>query len=229
MKSLRPLLLFVLTALLPSFLRGAEPASVQKWDIFEIELKGPTEGNPFTEVRVGAVFTNGTVTVEVPGFYDGDGVYRVRFSPLATGAWRYETKSNRWELTGKLGTFAVTPAAKGNHGPVRVHNTFHFAYADGTPFKPVGTTIYNWLDTPAEVQEQTLQTLAAAPKVAAGLLSSVPCESPLGERRIPTRSAPHTSISASSTSRMKRVRFSGEPPYSSVRRLVPSRRNWSTR
>jgi hypothetical protein len=25
--------------------------------------------------------------------------------------------------------------SKGNHGPVRVHNTYHFAYADGTPFK----------------------------------------------------------------------------------------------
>jgi len=46
---------------------------------------------------------------------------------------------------------------------VRVHHTFHFAYADGTPFKPIGTTIYNWLDTPDAVQEQTLQTLATAP------------------------------------------------------------------
>jgi len=163
MKSIRHLLLISLALLLPLVLPAATPASVEKWGVFELELKGPAEGNPFTDVRVGAVFTNGAVTLEVPGFYDGDGVYRVRFSPPAAGAWRYETKSNRWDLTGKLGTFAVTPATKGNHGPVRVHNTFHFAYADGTPFKPIGTTIYNWLDTPEEVQEQTLRTLAAAP------------------------------------------------------------------
>jgi hypothetical protein len=87
----------------------------------------------------------------------------VLFMPEATGAWRYETKSNRWPLTGQTGAFVVTPAGKGNHGPVRVHNTFHFAYADGTPFKQIGTTIYNWLDTPEEVQEQTLQTLATSP------------------------------------------------------------------
>ncbi len=139
------------------------PKSVARWDIFELELKGPSEGNPFVDVRFSAVFTNGARTVDVPGFYDGEGVYRVRFMPEQVGTWRYETKSNRWPLTGKTGSFTVTSAGKGNHGPVRVFNTYHFAYADGTPFKPIGTTIYNWLDTPEEVQEETLKTLASAP------------------------------------------------------------------
>jgi hypothetical protein len=142
---------------------AAAPATVEKWGVFELELKGPDDGNPFVDVRLSAVFTNGATTLEVPGFCDGDGVYKVRFMPGAVGEWRYETKSNRWPLTGKLGSFTATAPAKGNHGPVRVFNTFHFAYADGTPFKQIGTTIYNWLDTPEEVQEQTLQTLAAAP------------------------------------------------------------------
>lgn len=142
---------------------AATSATVEKWGVFELELKGPEDGNPFVDVRLSAVFTNGATTLEVPGFYDGDGVYRVRFMPSAVGEWRYETKSNRWPLTGKLGSFTATAPSKGNRGPVRVFNTFHFAYADGTPFKQIGTTIYNWLDTPEEVQERTLQTLAAAP------------------------------------------------------------------
>ena len=154
-----PLCLLLLTALRVM----AAPATVERWGIYEIELKGPAEGNPFTEVRVGAVFTNGTVTQEVPGFYDGEGIYRIRFMPSAVGEWHYETKSNRWPLTGKIGSFTVTPATKGNHGPVRVAHTYHFAYADGTPFKQIGTTIYNWTDTPEEMQAQTLKTLAAAP------------------------------------------------------------------
>ena len=66
-------------------------------------------------------------------------------------------------MTGKTGGFTVVPPGKGNHGPVRVHNTYHFAYADGTPYVQIGTTIYNWLDTPEELQEETLQTLAASP------------------------------------------------------------------
>jgi hypothetical protein len=161
MKSLRLVLLF--TLLLAAIRLTAAPATVEKWGIFELELKGPSEDNPFLEVRFGAVFTDGATTVEVPGFYDGEGVYKVRFMPGATGTWRYETKANRWQLTGKLGSFSVTPATSSNHGPVRVHNTFHFAYSDGTPFKQIGTTIYNWTDAPEPVQEETLRTLAAAP------------------------------------------------------------------
>ncbi len=151
--------------LLASALCGAATTmtNVEKWGVFELELAGPAEGNPFIDVRFAAVFTDGSTTMSVPGFYDGNGVYKVRFSPGSTGEWRYETKSNRWELTGKLGKFTAIPPGPENHGPVHVFNTFHFAHADGTPFKQVGTTIYNWTDTPEEVQEETLRTLAAAP------------------------------------------------------------------
>ncbi|PTX94385.1 DUF5060 domain-containing protein [Opitutus sp. ER46] len=165
---------------------AAAPTSVARWDVFELTLKGPSDGNPFVEVRVSAVFTNGARTIEVPGFYDGDGVYRVRFMPEQVGTWHYETKSNRWPLTGTTGSFTVTPAGKGNHGPVRVFNTFHFAYADGTPFKQIGTTIYNWLDTPEEVQEQTLQTLAQAPFNKARMLIT-PQPTPYQQRFAPPR------------------------------------------
>lgn len=155
--------LFVFSFLLAWAGLSGAPASVERWGTFELELKGPVEGNPFVDVWLSAVFTNGATTMEAPGFYDGEGVYKIRFMPGATGEWRYETKSNCRELTGKLGSFTAAAPSPGNHGPVRVFNTFHFAYADGTPFKQVGTTIYNWLDAPEEVQEQTLKTLASAP------------------------------------------------------------------
>jgi hypothetical protein len=164
MKSIRSLVIafaVLFAGALSSF--AAAPTTVEKWGVFELELKGPADGNPFVDVRLSAVFTNGTTTLEVPGFYDGDGVYKVRFMPNAVGEWRYETKSNRWPLTGTLGSFTATPPAKGNHGPVRVANTFHFAYADGTPYKQIGTTLYNWVDAPEAVQEETLRTLASAP------------------------------------------------------------------
>jgi hypothetical protein len=139
------------------------PATVEKWGTFEITLNGPSDGNPFLDVTLAAEFTNGIKTVTVDGFYDGGGVYRIRFMPDQTGSWRYFTRSNRWQLTQQRGTFAVTVPSKGNHGPVGVAYTFHFAYADGTPFKQVGTTCYTWTHRPAEVEEQTLKTLAASP------------------------------------------------------------------
>lgn len=46
---------------------------------------------------------------------------------------------------------------------MRVANEFHFAYADGTPFRQIGTTCYAWTHQPAALQEQTLKTLAGAP------------------------------------------------------------------
>jgi hypothetical protein len=56
----------------------------------------------------------------------------------------------------------VAPSA-GNHGPVRTARTFHFDYADGTPFRPLGTTVYAWIHQPMALQEQTLRTLGGAP------------------------------------------------------------------
>jgi hypothetical protein len=167
MKVMRiPVLTSLLLLLMAAHLYAAsasEANTVERWGIYEIALQGPTNGNPFVDVRLSAVFEDGARRVEVPGFYDGEGTYRIRFSPETEGKWRYETRANRWELTGKTGSFTVTAAAKGNHGPVRVHNTYHFAYADGTPFKQIGTTIYNWLDTPETLQEETLKTLRSSP------------------------------------------------------------------
>ena len=111
--------------------------TVEQWGIYEVVLNGPTNGNPFLDVRLSAVFGNGSQSIEVPGFYDGDGVYRIRFMPETPGVWHYETRANRWPLTKHLGTFTVTPTAGDNHGPVRVHDTYHFAYADGTPYYPI--------------------------------------------------------------------------------------------
>lgn len=160
--SFRLVLFFLLPVLSPVFAAGTL-RTVEQWDLFEVEFKGPQEGNPFVDVRLTGVFTNGAKTMEVAGFYDGDGVYRIRFMPDVVGEWRYETRSNRWPLTNQSGVFQVTAPKGKNHGPVRVHNTYHFAYADGTPFKPVGTTAYSWAHRTEELEQQTLKTLAAAP------------------------------------------------------------------
>ncbi|WP_438482581.1 DUF5060 domain-containing protein [Oleiharenicola lentus] len=163
MKLPRALCLLLVFLSLGGALLRAAPTSVEQWGLYEVALKGPADGNPFVDVRLTATFTDGVRKVEVNGFYDGDGVYRVRFMPETTGEWRYETKSNRWALTDKSGVFTVTPATGKNRGPVRVRNTYHFAYADGSAFKPIGTTIYSWTHRPAAMEEETLKTLATAP------------------------------------------------------------------
>src|SRR5262249_28114053 len=99
----------------------------------------------------------------VPGFYDGDGVYRIRFMPEQEGEYAYQTRSNKAELDGKKGKFTAVKPTAGNHGLVRVRNTYHFAHADGTPCYPIGTTCYAWAHQTDRLQEQTLATLSKAP------------------------------------------------------------------
>jgi len=141
----------------------AAEATVEQWGVFEVSLTGPTNGNPFLDVQVSARFSDPNTNIDVAGFYDGDGTYRVRFMPDKQGRWSYNTRSNRAELDGKTGAFMVTAPAAGNHGPVLVTNTYHFAYADGTPLRPIGTTSYNWWHMSDDLEEQTLATLAASP------------------------------------------------------------------
>ena len=136
---------------------------IEQWDIFELALDGPADGNPFLDVAFGAAFQHGHRVVDVDGFYDGDGVYRVRFMPDVQGEWRYLTRSSAAALDGDEGGFTCTPPSAGNHGPVHVRDTYHFAYADGTPHVPIGTTCYAWTHQGDALEEQTLETLADAP------------------------------------------------------------------
>ena len=144
--------------------RGAAAENtVEQWGTYELVLPGPTNGNPFLDVRWAARFYQAEISIEAPGFYDGEGLYRVRFMPPRPGQWRYVTLSGAAELDGKRGDFTVVPPSASNHGPVHVTNTFHFAYADGTPFWQIGTTCYAWIHQADALQEQTLKTLATAP------------------------------------------------------------------
>jgi hypothetical protein len=136
---------------------------VEQWAIFEVTLAGPTEGNPFLDVTLSAEFSYQNRTLRPAGFYDGDGVYRIRCMPDQPGTWRYVTRSNRSELDGIAGEFTCVAPGAGNHGPVHVRNTYHFAYADGAPYIQVGTTCYVWNHQGDELEEQTLATLQGAP------------------------------------------------------------------
>ena len=62
----------------------AHPVTVEQWDVFELSLAGPDTGNPFTEVELVGRFIRGGSSVQAAGFYDGAGVYKIRFMPEAS-------------------------------------------------------------------------------------------------------------------------------------------------
>jgi hypothetical protein len=160
-KSIVYLVLMILAA---SHARGtAATPTVEQWDAFEVALPGPTDGNPFTDVKLSAEFSQGSTEITVPGFYDGEGVYRVRFAPPSQGPWTYITRSNSPPLNGQKGDLIAAAPTGSNHGPVHVLDTFHFAYADGKHYFQVGTTCYAWTHQPDDLEEKTLDTLSKSP------------------------------------------------------------------
>lgn len=62
--------------------------TVEKWGLFEVSLKGPSAGNPFTEQSVSATFRSKNEIVTVDGFYDGDGLFIKCASALFYGRLR---------------------------------------------------------------------------------------------------------------------------------------------
>src|SRR5579872_2633285 len=141
----------------------ASAETVERWGVFELTLPGPGTGNPFVDVHLSAEFHFRNRTVNVDGFYDGGGEYCIRFMPDEIGTWTFTTSSHAPALAGKTGSVTVIAPSSANHGPVQVSHLTHFAYEDGTPYVPIGTTCYAWTHQGDRLEEQTLATLRSAP------------------------------------------------------------------
>src|SRR5690349_6510254 len=50
---------------------AATATRVERWDVFELVLTGPKEGNPFLGTWVKATFRKGAREIAISGFYDG--------------------------------------------------------------------------------------------------------------------------------------------------------------
>jgi len=137
--------------------------SVVRWDVLELNLPGPTAGNPFLDVTLSATFRYLHRTITVAGFYDGDGSYKIRFMPDELGTWTWTTASNTPALNNQSGSFTCTVPEPGNRGPVSVRDSYNFGYADGTPFVECGTTCYAWAFQSEATQKQTIETLRTSP------------------------------------------------------------------
>ncbi|MDD2647249.1 MAG: DUF4038 domain-containing protein [Eubacteriales bacterium] len=126
----------------------------------EIRFRGQEIGSAY-ESDVSAVFVSKSEEKRVSGFYDGNGEYAVRFMPSYPEEYKYE-------ITGKSlsapvsGSFAAKPKVEGFHGVARA-NGFHFAYSDGVPLRPLGTTAYAFALQPRERVEETFRSLESAP------------------------------------------------------------------
>jgi hypothetical protein len=117
---------------------------IQRHHRHDFVLRSKTQhGNPFL-VELSAEFAHdsGETIAGLPGFYDGDRRWLIRFSPTREGKWRGITVSDDPELNDiALGPVRCVP----NQNP-RVHGRLgiapadprRFAFDDGVPFVPLG-------------------------------------------------------------------------------------------
>jgi hypothetical protein len=108
---------------------------VPRWDWTDIRLEDPQPSRRPFDVRLSAVFSGPDgVRLTVPGYYDGDRVWVVRFSPTAVGHWTWQTRSDSPGLSGLSGELEATVNDPRNHGQLRVdaERPHHFVHEDGT-------------------------------------------------------------------------------------------------
>ena len=101
--------------------------------------------SPFADVLVEAAFTSpsGRRLLQ-PAFYDGGGIWKVRFNPGEIGDWRYELRSRprNDELTAE-GTFTVTDRPARGFLKATPRDAWGFRYEAGDPVLLLGDTVYD--------------------------------------------------------------------------------------
>jgi len=171
MKSHKIFALIILQSLIPLFLKGADP-EIKTWEVFEITLKSTAQAqNPYVEfLKTGdQPFLTATFTgtdgrsqgkiIKVPGFWEGENTWKIRFAPPIDGTWKYETVSQDRKMNRKKGSITVSgwteeekninPARRGfmvvNGSDPRKGR--YFTYTDGTPVLWIADTWWDWTNS----------------------------------------------------------------------------------
>jgi hypothetical protein len=142
---------------------------VTQWTPYDISFKSSAvPANPFSVSFSATVKGPDGNEFALPGFYDGDGTWKIRVAATAQGKWSLVSKSELKELDGKRAEFNCVKNPNTNvHGVLRVDkdHPHHFIFDDGSRFFMQGYE-YDWLwaldmDKPnVPTVEQSLDILA---------------------------------------------------------------------
>ena len=92
----------------------------------------------------------------VPGFYAGNGVYKVRYLPKQAGEYH-------WNVRGVVCSEGQGNCLESDHPGMVKADGNAFRFENGQLFHPFGTTVYALISQTDELIEQTMQTLEKAP------------------------------------------------------------------
>ena len=131
----------------------------------ELSLDGPREGNPYLDVELSARFTQGDRAIVVPGFWDGGGVYKVRFMPPTAGRMALRDDAEQPPGTERQDRRRSPPTAPRQTITARCRSSTPSICATPTARRITSSArpATPGCIRPSELQEQTLKTLAASP------------------------------------------------------------------
>lgn len=121
---------------------------VERRDVLELEFTSDTKyDNPFIDVVVDCTFTAPSKKMYIiPGFYDGENTWKIRFSPNETGWWSYKTLANlNYSSLITEGRFEVAEPDKPIRGFLKTcpGKYWGLQYESGEPCFILGDTMYN--------------------------------------------------------------------------------------
>ncbi len=101
--------------------------------------------SPFADVQVDGVFNSPSgKIIRMPAFYDGKGIWRLRFNPGEAGDWSFHLTSRPhnpdFDVSGRFSATANTARGTLRATPDK---GWGYSFEDGTPFLAVGDTVYD--------------------------------------------------------------------------------------
>jgi len=132
---------------------------MKQYEMFELTFLGEEPEESEVKIDLQAEFTTETEKIAVPGFYAGNGVYKIRFYPREAG-------NVSWKVTGlpkqcsamAEGQEICELASEHSKGIVRAKG-LHFFHDNGKNYKPFGTTIYGMISQEMDLIDTTMETL----------------------------------------------------------------------
>ncbi len=115
--------------------------TAHQWDVTDIQFQVDSPTNHPVDVDIAATFTHSQSgrALTVPGFYNDDNEYIVRFTPAAEGEWNYKTTSSISELNDRSGQVSVQLARDGRRGAVLIdpESKTRFIHENGDEYYPI--------------------------------------------------------------------------------------------
>ncbi|MDX2430857.1 MAG: DUF5060 domain-containing protein, partial [Bacteroides sp.] len=107
--------------LFSSYSINAETIKTKKWETIDIPFSTKVEASNPYEVKLSCTFINeNSDTLIVPGFYNGNKQWVVRFTPNDTGLWKCISQSSINSMDGIEKTIEVSENNPDNPGSIQI-------------------------------------------------------------------------------------------------------------